>query len=312
MRRPGRRPHVVGRQPAILAAARPRLPRPPQVSVEHPRRRTARASPPDEQADGHPLLDVEYVLVLAPVRRAFLLLRIAVQVQQVNLVEALHQALAHPAEGRVVEIAVVGDEAQHALARALDPPLGEAEELDVIVVQPFRVPFAERFAVHPEIAAGLVGAVPASQQPGDPCAPVGGVPGIGWVAEHHHHRLLALHGVRPRRFAGDLTREQRPRTLLVRLLQRVGEEDPESPALRHGEPGLRSADLQRQLQVADGVGRHQQLEPGEARQQVIAHVVAPCAAEPLRLDRRPDTRHDLPKKAPGPRRRIEDQHARAG
>ena len=116
---------------------------------------------------------------------------------------------AHAAEGRAVQPAVIGDETEHAFAGALDPPLRETDEFDVIVVQPFRVLFAQRFAIHMKITAGPVRPVPTSQQSDDPCAPVGGMAGIGRIAEHHHHRLLALHRVGARGFARDLMGEQR-------------------------------------------------------------------------------------------------------
>ena len=59
----------------------------------------------------------------AAVGRRLLLLAVAVQVEDVDVVEGLHQALAHAAEGRVVQVAVVGDEGQDAVAGLLDAPL---------------------------------------------------------------------------------------------------------------------------------------------------------------------------------------------
>ena len=98
----------------------------------------------------------------------------------------------------------------------------------------------------------------------------------------------------------------------MRFLQRIGEENPQPLARRHGEISLRSADLQGQFQVANGVGRHQQLEPEQARQQMISHVIRPDAAEPLGLDGGANRRNRLAQERAGARRGIKNQHARAG
>ena len=42
---------------------------------------------------------------------------------------------AHAAVGDAVQVAVVGDEAENAVAGLLDPPFGEADELDVVIVE---------------------------------------------------------------------------------------------------------------------------------------------------------------------------------
>ena len=198
--RPRRRFNAVGGEPAILAAVGSRLALAPYVGVKHPCRSVGGAGTLDEQADGDALLDVEHVVVLAAVGCAFLLLGVAVQVKHVNLVKRLHQAVAHTAKGRVVQPAVVGDEAEHALPGALDPPLGKADEFDVVVAQPFSL---RRFLQLWEAAFVVV------DQFGNPGALVGGMPGIRRVAEHHHHRLRALHVIGAGRFAHDLVGEQR-------------------------------------------------------------------------------------------------------
>jgi hypothetical protein len=134
--------------------------------------------PTDEQGDGDALLDIEDVFVLAAVRRLLLLLAVAVQVEQVDIVEAAQQALAHIHEGGIVEIAVVGDEAEHAMAGLLDAPLREADELHVIVRQPLGL----RWLLQGRAALVL------GHQFLDPLALVGRVAGIGRIAQHHHHR----------------------------------------------------------------------------------------------------------------------------
>ena len=70
------------------------------------------------------------------------------QVENVEVVEGTQQALTHAAEGRVIEIAVVGDHADNAASGLLDFPLGVAQELDVVILQPLRVFLAQGLAVH--------------------------------------------------------------------------------------------------------------------------------------------------------------------
>lgn len=42
---------------------------------------------------------------------------------------------------------MIGDEAEHAFARAVDAPLGKADEFDVVIIEPFGIAFTKRFAV---------------------------------------------------------------------------------------------------------------------------------------------------------------------
>ena len=179
-----------------------------------------------KDADGHALLDVKDVFVLAACWRFLLFLAVAVQIEQINLVKALHQALPHAAKSGVVQIAVVGDEGQHPVAGALDAPLGKADELDVVVVQPFGVALAQRLAVHSEVIAGeraVVAGVGAAQQVLHPLTLVGRMPRIRRIAQHHHHRRLAFDFGRGQRFVGQPLGEQRQVVEIVRFFQRIGQ-----------------------------------------------------------------------------------------
>jgi len=104
-----------------------------------------------ENADSDALLDVEHVLVLRTVRAALLLLAVAVQIEYVNVIERLHQALTHASEGRIVEITVIGYEREHAISGLLDSPLREPDELHVVIVEPFRIALAKRFSIDLEV-----------------------------------------------------------------------------------------------------------------------------------------------------------------
>lgn len=71
------------------------LAQPEEIAVKHPSAMVFLALlvlAAYEDADRHALLDIEDVLILATLRRGFLLLGVAVEVQQVDVVEAAQQA----------------------------------------------------------------------------------------------------------------------------------------------------------------------------------------------------------------------------
>jgi hypothetical protein len=89
----------------------------------------------NKDRDGHALLDVEDILVAGVRRRRLWPYGVPVEVQDVDLVERLRQRFAHSSVSDPVDVAVVRDEGQDSGARSLDPPLSEADELDVVVVE---------------------------------------------------------------------------------------------------------------------------------------------------------------------------------
>ena len=136
----------------------------------------------DEYPDGYALLDVEDILVRCTRGGiGFFFLRVAVEIEKINLVEALHQVLAHSAKSRVIEITVIRDEAENALASSLNAPLRPANEFHIIILKPFRVAFAQRLAV------ALV--VITDERP-DPLAFICAVTGVRRITENHQHWLM--------------------------------------------------------------------------------------------------------------------------
>ena len=127
--------NVVAAQPVVLL-----LSLAPQVGVMH--LLFGCVGMLDEQADGHALLDIKHVLVGRAVGGGFLFLGVAVQVENVDFVKRRQQALAHTAKGGVVQVGVVGNHRHHALAVLGHLPLGKAQELDVVVLQPLGISFA--------------------------------------------------------------------------------------------------------------------------------------------------------------------------
>src|SRR5579884_2710543 len=92
-----------------------------------------------KDTDGHTLLDIEDVFIPQSVWCALLFLTIAVQIEYVDFVEALHQTAAHAPERGIIKIAVIRDESENTMSHTLNLPLRKAHELDVVIAQPFRL-----------------------------------------------------------------------------------------------------------------------------------------------------------------------------
>src|SRR5579872_3160382 len=138
-----------------------------------------------ENANRCTLLDVKNILVFCTIGRALIFLAIAMQVKHINGVEALHEAAAHAAEGGIIQVAMVGDEGQDAIARALDAPLSKTNEFHVIIVEPFDITLAKRLTVNLEVAIPFT-----MQEAANPGTIISGMAGIWWVADDHHNRSI--------------------------------------------------------------------------------------------------------------------------
>lgn len=89
---------------------------------------------PDTNQNAHALPYIEHVLIRRAIRILFLLVGVAVQVDNVDPVERVQQMPPHPSERRVIEIAVVGDITKYTLFIFLDEMLTEAYEFHIVVV----------------------------------------------------------------------------------------------------------------------------------------------------------------------------------
>src|SRR5450830_1059387 len=136
------------------------------------------------------LHDVEHIFVLAAAGGLLLLEGIAVQIEDVQLVKGCHQRLTHTAEGRVVQVAVIGYEPEDALARLVDLPLSEADELDIVVLKPLGVLLAQGLAVYRLVVAALV----CVDEIRDPRSFVGACARIWGVSHYDEHWLSLLDG----------------------------------------------------------------------------------------------------------------------
>ena len=97
------------------------------------------------------------------------------KIENINIVKYLHEALAHATKSGVIQIAVVADKGQNAIAGLFYAPLGKPNELYIIVVQPFGVFLAQRLTVYFKVVACLLSGlcVKAVQQAADPFACIG-------------------------------------------------------------------------------------------------------------------------------------------
>ncbi|HPL69495.1 MAG TPA: hypothetical protein PLR56_04840, partial [Brevefilum sp.] len=114
---------------------------------------------------------------------------------------------------------MVGDHRHDALAGFVDLPLGKAQELDVIILQPFWIFLTQRFAVHRVIALRAVNI--GFQQLLRPCILVRRNAGIGRVA-HDHQDRLALYLARQPAFHAQRADPGNADLLDLLHLQRVG------------------------------------------------------------------------------------------
>ena len=213
----------------------------------------------DEKGDGHALPDVEDVLVLASIGTGLPLQGVAVQVQDVNLIEGLHEALTHAPEGGVVQVGVVGDHAHQSLARLLNLPLGEAQELHVVVLKPLGVLLTQRFPVHLLVVIN---------QPPNPLSSVGRMTRIGRIAQDDQDGTSLLDLACQTGLLGQ--RGHAGQVRLIQLLHLQGVGQVELKALVVAQTVSQFLQEEGHLEVPHGVRSHHQLEGIEVFQDVIA------------------------------------------
>ena len=109
----------------------------PQVGVVNRSNGCRCIAPFYEDADGYALLNVEDVLVHRSTGGLFFLLTVAVEIKDIHIIKTLQQAAAHATESGIIEIAVIGNEGQDAIACLLNVPLSQAYEFHIIVTEPF-------------------------------------------------------------------------------------------------------------------------------------------------------------------------------
>ena len=70
------------------------------------------------------------------------------QVEYIDIIEGCHQTLTHTTKGRIVQVAVVGNKRENAMARLFNTPLGKTDEFNVVVVKSFRIALTQRLAIY--------------------------------------------------------------------------------------------------------------------------------------------------------------------
>src|ERR1019366_4920424 len=261
-----------------------------------------------EDADDYSFSNIENILVrLVRARNSLLFLSVTMQVEQVNVIKRLHEALTHTAESWAVEIAVAGDEREYALAGLLDAPLRPAEKLHVIVLQPLRIPFTERLPVAEVVIA---------DEFGDPFASVRAMAGVRRIAQHDEDGLVLLDLVG--RIGLVAQRAQWAELLggVFQVLQRVREKDVQAlvglrfvaPLLAEEQLFIHRCQREAEFEMRDGIRGHEQFKPKQARQQMLVDVAAPLARVLLGLELRADELEHGVKKCGRAGGRIENEH----
>src|SRR5690348_8631613 len=89
---------------------------------------------PYSKGNCYSLLNIEYILIFATVRCFLFLLRIPMKVIDINVTEAIHQTLSHPAKGRIIQISVIRNKGQNTVSSPFDSPLCKSNKLNVIIL----------------------------------------------------------------------------------------------------------------------------------------------------------------------------------
>jgi len=101
-----------------------------------------------KQGDSHSLPDVKDIFVFRSIRAFLFLEAVAVEIEDIYLVEAFHERLAHTSERGIIQITVIGDKPQNAFSCLVNLPLGKSDELYIIILQPFWVFLLEPFSIY--------------------------------------------------------------------------------------------------------------------------------------------------------------------
>ena len=104
-----------------------------------------------------------------------------------------------------------------------------------------------------------------AQQLIDPETLVGRVSRIGWIANHHHDGFLPLDFIGTGGFTGHGMGREHTLHLLTAPFQGVGENQVQALTRLQLQPLVFVPQFQGQLQVAHGIGRHQQFKAEQSR-----------------------------------------------
>ncbi len=187
------------------------------------------------------------------------------QIKHINLIKGFYQALAHAPEGGIIQIAMIGDQAHDAFSRLVYLPLGKAQELYIVILQPFGVLFPQRYPIYRVIILRTIQS--GFHQFFCPLVGVFAGSAIGWIAHDHQNRLFFFHLVCQLTFFGDLMRVDSVQLRWHIRLQSIGQEQLKALILAHVIFHFRQqiADLQ----VPHRVGSHHQFNGIEMRQDML-------------------------------------------
>ena len=159
------------------------------------------------------------------------------------------------------------DEANNSLSIPFNIVLCHTNELHIVVVQPFGIPFVQGLLASRLFLVTL-------HQRQNPFPLVLAFSTIRRISNHHHYRAVAFDNVRLSCLAAEPLSEERTR-LVVALFERVGQVDAQAFVRLVLIACFREQHVK--LYMGDGIGGHQNLETIQARQQMLLYILLPYA-----------------------------------
>ena len=199
----------------------------------------------DEDIDAYSLHDIEDILIFAAIRSGFFLAGIAVQVEDINLVEDTHQFATHLPMDKSVNKTIVADICHYAFAITLHIMLRQTDKLDIVVRKGLYIALVEVLFV---VVKQFV----------NPFAFVVATNRIRRIAHNNHHRsrLLDMGG-----FVGFLCQvvAEKRTGFFTGFLEGVGQEDFEALLGRN-------TYLHVEFEMGNRIWCHHQFEAMQTRQ----------------------------------------------
>lgn len=110
------------------------------------------------------------------------------QVENIHLVECIHQALPHAPESGVVQIAVIGNHADNTCSGHVDFPLGKTDKFDIIILQPFWIFFSKWLPIYLIVAFNTIEVF--LQKFFGPIVLIFRMSAVGWIAKDNQNGFL--------------------------------------------------------------------------------------------------------------------------
>ncbi len=210
----------------------------------------------DEKRYGYALTDIENIFVFSAIRRSFFFQAVAVQVENIHLVECIHQALPHAPESGVVQIAVIGNHADNTCSGHVDFPLGKTDKFDIIILQPFWIFFSKWLPVYLIVAFNTIEVF--LQKFFGPIVLIFRMSAVGWIAKDNQNGFLFFYFARQMAFFAQRTQSGYGNLPELLHFQRVGKVEFKPFVVI--QPVTEFFEKKTHFQMTDGVRSHHEFE----------------------------------------------------